>query len=72
MISGGDPNSPMRTWAQMAPPRKPVTRIAPRTAVAGTAYRMAQARMIGPTTRVRSIAKPVSCNVLAICAGAKS
>src|SRR5271156_5450107 len=28
MISGGDPNSPMRTWAQMAPPRKPVTRIA--------------------------------------------
>ena len=37
MISGGDPNSPMRTWAQMAPPKKPVTRIAPRTAVAGMA-----------------------------------
>src|ERR1700676_1845725 len=33
MISGGDPNSRMRTWAQMAPPKKPVTRIAPRTAV---------------------------------------
>src|SRR5262249_46007169 len=31
------PNSPMRTWAQMAPPKKPVTRIAPRTAVAGMA-----------------------------------
>ena len=28
--------------------------------------------MIGPTIRVRSIAKPVSRNMLAICAGAKS
>src|ERR1700722_18631409 len=32
---------------------------------------MAQASRIGPTTRVRSIANPVSCNMLAICAGAK-
>jgi len=33
---------------------------------------MAQARTIGPTTRVKPIANPVSCNIPAICAGAKS
>ena len=33
---------------------------------------MAQASTIGPKTRVRSIANPVSRNMLAICVGAKS
>ena len=72
MISGGDPNSPMRTWAQMAPPKKPVTRIAPRTAVAGTALKDGageddRTHDSGHVHREAGLLQ-----MLAICAGAKS
>ncbi len=33
MICEAEPNSPRRKWVQMAPPRNPVTSIAPNTAV---------------------------------------
>ena len=62
MIYGGDAIAPRRKWVQIAPPRKPVTRIAPRTAVCGRAYRIAQIRIRIPMGVAALSAKPVAAN----------
>ena len=60
MVCGGDAIAPRRKWVQIAPPRKPVTRIAPRTAVCGMAYRIAQIRIVIPEGVAALSAKPVA------------
>lgn len=45
---------------QIAPPRKPVTRIAPRTAVCGMAYRIAQIKIMIAKGVAALSAKPVA------------
>jgi len=44
-----EPTSPKRKWSAIAPPRNPVTRMAPRTTNFGTVSTIAQNSMIAPS-----------------------